>query len=462
MTPEQFTAKWRNVRLTERQTAQEHFLDLCRLLGEPTPVETDPTGESFCFEKGASKTGGGEGWADVWKRGHFGWEYKRRKASLDTALDQLKRYALALENPPLLIVSDTDQIRIHTNWTNAVSVTHTIDLDDLEDARYRERLKFAFSDPERLRPGQTRREVTEAVAGDFAELARELRAAGHEPQAVAHFLNRLVFCMFAENVGLLPGDMFKKMLKAADYRAPQFEGMARSLFGAMKDGGLVGFEQVAQFNGGLFDDDSALPLTREQIRKLRQIADRDWSEIDPSILGTLFERGLDPDKRSQLGAHYTDRDKIILIVDPVVARPWHAEWEAVRAEIGADLDKAASARSPAARKVNVAEAAAASERYLRLRDELWFRGRDWLADGTAVLPRDNALKAELVAVRYAIEPSGKVKVASKDQMRARGLRSPDLADAFLLTFAGGEHRQPPAPGASAYARRRLTGTWMSA
>ena len=59
----------------------------------------------------------------------------------------------------------------------------------------------------------------------------------------------------------------------------------------------------------------------------------DWSEIDPSILGTLFERGLDPDKRSQLGAHYTDRDKIMLIVEPVIIRPWLAEWETAKAEI---------------------------------------------------------------------------------------------------------------------------------
>jgi hypothetical protein len=115
-----------------------------------------------------------------------------------------------------------------------------------------------------------------------------------------------------------------------------------------------------------------------------------------------------------------------------------------------------------ARKINVAEAAAAGERYLRLRDELWFRGRDWLADGTAILPRDNALKAELVAVRYAVEPSGKVKVDSKEKMRQRGLRSPDLADAFLLTFAAGEHSRPRLPGAPAYRPQRPTGTWMSA
>ena len=75
----------------------------------------------------------------------------------------------------------------------------------------------------------------------------------------------------------------------------------------------------------------------------------DWSEVDPSILGTLFERGLDPGKRAQLGAHYTDRDKIMLLVEPVVIRPWLAEWKAEKAGIAAELERAKAAKSPAAR-----------------------------------------------------------------------------------------------------------------
>ena len=77
----------------------------------------------------------------------------------------------------------------------------------------------------------------------------------------------------------------------------------------------------------MFDDDRALPLDRAAIEATIRAARLDWSEIDPSIFGTLFERGLDPDKRSQLGAHYTDREKIMMIVEPVIIRPWLAEWE---------------------------------------------------------------------------------------------------------------------------------------
>lgn len=100
MTPAKFIEKWKSAEnLTEREAAQTHFRDLCVLLGVKVPYEDDPSSADYAFEKGASKVGGGKGWADVWKRDCFGWEYKRKGSNLDAALDQLKRYALALDNP---------------------------------------------------------------------------------------------------------------------------------------------------------------------------------------------------------------------------------------------------------------------------------------------------------------------------------------------------------------------------
>ena len=186
-------------RLKERSASQEHFIDLCRLLGEPTPADADPTGETYCFERGARRDAGGDGWADVWKRHHFAWEYKGRRANLDAAFNQLRQYALALENPPLLIVSDMVRFRIRTNWTNSVSRTHEFELDDLANAATRDRLKWAFSDPERLRPGETRQSLTERVAASFASVAQALRERGHDPQAVAHFVNRLA-CLVVRHI----------------------------------------------------------------------------------------------------------------------------------------------------------------------------------------------------------------------------------------------------------------------
>ena len=339
MTPGEFIAKWRVVELTERSASQSHFNDLCRLLGEPTPTDADPAGEWYCFERGARKDSGGDGWADVWKRGRFAWEYKGRRANLDAAFNQLRQYAFALENPPLLIVSDMARFRIRTAWTNSVSATHEFTLEDLADGAIRDKLKWAMSDPERLRPGETRQGVTERAAATFAELAQSLRDRGHDPQTVAHFVNRLVFCLFAEDVGLLPDNMFTRMLERTRRDPEKFGDYASRLFRAMASGGDVGFEPVAWFNGGLFDDDTALPLDRDGIETALRAAALDWSEIDPSIFGTLFERGLDPDKRSQLGAHYTDRDKIMAIVEPVIVRPLLAEWAAEKEKIAAALAK---------------------------------------------------------------------------------------------------------------------------
>ncbi|WP_300013574.1 DNA methyltransferase [uncultured Roseobacter sp.] len=340
MTPQEFIKKWRNMELKERTASQSHFNDLCKLLDIDDPTTADNKGDWFTFEKGASKTSGGEGWADVWRKDCFAWEYKGKRANLDKAFDQLLQYSIALENPPLLIVSDMDVIRVHTNWTNTVQNVHTIHLDDLTNAANRDLLRHAFLDPEKLKPTKTRQLVTEQAAQNFANMAQRLRERGHDPQEVAHFINRLVFCMFAEDVELLPNKMFERMIKTARPKPATFATHAKALFGAMKTGGLVGFETVEWFNGGLFDSDDVLPLEWEDLDDLIRAATLDWSDIDPSILGTLFERGLDPAKRSQLGAHYTDRDKIMQIVNPVIVEPLLAEWAEVKAQIEAQLDKA--------------------------------------------------------------------------------------------------------------------------
>ena len=139
------------------------------------------------------------------------------------------------------------------------------------------------------------------------------------------------------------------MLEQARRTPAHFADLADDLFRVMARGGRVGFETVDWFNGGLFDDATALPLERSDIDTVLAASRLDWSEIDPSILGTLFERGLDPGKRAQLGAHYTDRDKIMLLVEPVVIRPWLAEWATEKAEIAAELERAEATKSTAAR-----------------------------------------------------------------------------------------------------------------
>ena len=348
MTPHAFIQKWQIATLKERSAAQEHFLNLCALLEEPAPADADPTGTWYSFEKGAKKTGGGEGWADVWKRHCFAWEYKGKHHDLNAALRQLQQYALALENPPLLIVSDLDTIVIHTNFTNTVHQVHTLPLESLADPAQLRLLKWAFSEPERLRPDRTTAAVTAEAAEAFASLAQRLRERGHDPQRVAHFITKLLFCMFAEDIGILPRDLFQRLLTAGLRNPAQFEVMAQGLFAAMMRGGFFGVESIPWFNGGLFNDDEVLPLEAEDLKLAHQAAQLDWSAIEPAIFGTLFERGLDPDKRSQLGAHYTDKGSILRLINPVIRDPLLAEWEQVKQVIQQDLDKAGQAKSSAA------------------------------------------------------------------------------------------------------------------
>ncbi|MBI3271814.1 MAG: class I SAM-dependent DNA methyltransferase [Planctomycetes bacterium] len=346
MTPAEFAEKWAASDLRERQACQEHFLDLCRLVDHQTPVEADKTGESFCFDKGAAKHGGGDGWADVWKKGHFAWEYKGKRKDLDAAYDQLLMYPEALDNPPLLVVSDMDRIRVHTNFVNTPACVHEVRLDNLDSPRALEILRAVFDAPEKLRPGTTSQTITAEAAERIAQIALSLRARGTDPFVAARFLDRLIFCMFAEDVGLLPEQVFTRVVEKSKGRPEVFRKAVGLLFGAMAHGGLFGADELRNFDGHLFTDEEVVPLTEPELGSIRQAALLDWSAVDPSILGTLFERGLDPDKRSQLGAHYTSREDIERLVAPVVLQPLEREWAEVRAETEAVLRKRAELDGP--------------------------------------------------------------------------------------------------------------------
>jgi len=339
MTPHDFIAKWRKGG-DERRDAQPFFEDLCRLIGHPTPREADPEHTWFTYEYGATKTSGGEGWADVWKKGFFGWEAKGTDRSLAKAYEQLKMYADALQNPPLLVVSDLQTIVVHTNFTNTVKREYKFTIEQLADYETRQILEAVFKHPETLRPGVTRTGLTQDAAQKFTTLANALRDRGHDPHPVAHFLNRLLFCMFAEDIGLLPPRLFTELVENAQHDPALFEQWSADLFRAMKSGGTVAFKRIEWFNGGLFEDDATLRLEVGDLKTLRAACQLDWSEIEPSIFGTLFERGLDPSKRSQLGAHYTDPETILKIVRPVIIEPWLQDWEAEKATIAPLLVKA--------------------------------------------------------------------------------------------------------------------------
>jgi len=353
-TPAEFVKKWAGNTRTERAASQEHFIDLCRILGVQTPNEADSTGDEYAFEKGAEKSAGGDGFADVWKRGHFAWEYKGKHKDLKAAYQQLLQYREALENPPLLVVCDLNRFEIHTNFTNTPTNVHSFDLERLlaEPAEPLRLLRAVMQHPEELKPGKTRDELTAKAASEFASLAERLRARGHDSLDVAHFLDKLLFCMFAEDAGLLPGDLLKRLATAGKDDPNVFTGGLRELFTKMADGGgLFGVERIEWFNGGLFDSAAVLPLTDDEIALVNRVSRLDWSQVEPAIFGTLFERGLDPSKRQQLGAHYTDRAAIMRLIDPVLLMPLRRDFEDTCAKVESMLaeGRVVTAKTPAAK-----------------------------------------------------------------------------------------------------------------
>ena len=177
------------------------------------------------------------------------------------------------------------------------------------------------------------------AAAEFATLADSLRARGVDPQRAAHFLMRMLFCLFAEDIGLLPPKLFSKLLENMRRRPADFKAQLAELFATMAIGGAFGTEVIAHFNGDLFTDAEVFELSAEDIETLLRVSKLDWSAIEPAIFGTLFERSLDPDKRSQLGAHYTSRDDILLIVEPVLMAPLRRRWAEVKAKAEELLEK---------------------------------------------------------------------------------------------------------------------------
>ena len=353
ITPQDFVDKWRSATLKERSAYQEHFIDLCRLIGHPTPAEVDPTGENFAFEYGAAKTTGGQGFADVFKRRCFALEYKGKHADLDKAYQQLLNYREALQNPPLLVVCDIDRLIIHTNFTNTRKRTRTLLLDDLLTQAGRQALKAMFEHPAFFEQIELPAQVTQQAADRFAMLAAHLRTTlpDTSPQTIAHFLIRCLFCLFAEDVDLLHNNVFTKLVEQGRLKSDRFTVQLRQLFAAMATGGYFGVEDIRHFNGGLFNDDAAaaatLPIDRQAIEILAGVVQLDWSNIEPSIFGELFVRGLDPGQRAKLGAQYTDRADIELIVEAVLMAPLRRRWAEVERQardLAAQRDEAKGAR----------------------------------------------------------------------------------------------------------------------
>lgn len=349
---EAFIAKWQGVAASELSTSQSFLLDLCRLLGvdapHPTPEQDYMFERPITFLHGDGSSSAGR--IDLYRRGAFVLESKKLKAAAHTrgfdeallrARSQAEQYARALPaeegRPPFLVVVDVgNRIELYAEFSRSGGTytpfpdprSHRIALTDLRDDALRQRLRLVWTDPLALDPSRESARVTREIAGQLAELAKSLEAAGRDAQAVAQFLMRCLFTMFAEDVRLLPKDSFRELLQKF---AEQPEIAMRMLGELWRDMDRGGFSaaiagDVLQFNGKLFKQPDTLPLDRDQLALLLRAAKADWKHVEPAIFGTLLERALSAKDRHKLGAHYTPRAYVERLVLPTVIEPLRAEW----------------------------------------------------------------------------------------------------------------------------------------
>jgi len=355
-----FIAKWQGKDGSERANYQLFITELCEVLGvpKPDPAHKDSAENAYTFERHVKMSQGdgseADRYLDCYRRSAFVLEAKKVRAGAHTkgfgeallrARTQAEAYARALPategRPPFLIVVDVGHvIELYSEFTRSGATytpfpdsrNHRIKLGDLQDAKVRERLRQVWLDPLALDPSRISAEVTRDVAAHLADLARSLEASGHRSEHVAAFLTRALFCMFAEDVELLPKDSFRGLLERHLDDPSTLVQMLHVLWKDMDGGGFSAAltRQVLRFNGKIFKGHGhagyVLPLNKAQIKTLLQAAKADWKSVEPAIFGTLLERALNPDERHALGAHYTPRAYVERLVLPTVMEPLRAQW----------------------------------------------------------------------------------------------------------------------------------------
>jgi hypothetical protein len=356
ITAQAFIQKWQGVTASELSTSQTFLLELCQLLGVQRPFPTPE--QDYMFERpltffhgdGSSSAGR----VDLYRRGHFVLESKKQNIATQTkrfddgllrARSQAEGYARALPategRPPFLLVVDVGTvIEVYAEFSRSGGTytpfpdprSHRITLADLEKPELLQRLQRIWTDPESLNPARISAEVTREVSLHLAALARSLEQSGYSAHHVAAYLTRCLFCMFAEDVALLPEGAFLGLLQQHRREGATLQHLLRILWGDMDKGGFTAalLKDVLKFNGKLFKgsatEDYSLLLTTAQIDLLILAAQANWREVEPAIFGTLLERALDPAERHALGAHYTPRAYVERLVLPTVIEPLRAEW----------------------------------------------------------------------------------------------------------------------------------------
>ena len=375
-----FITRWENSGAAERANYQMFLAELCAIIGVPRPDPTspDPAKNLYVFDRAITRINPdgttATNYIDLCKARHFVCETKQGTSAdaapdepakpaatktghgkrgtlafdkaLERAFHQGRGYITALPadegRPPFLLVCDVGHsIDLYAEFTCTGGqyerfpdpVAYRITLPDLHRPEIRERLRKVWLDPHALDPSKVAAAVTRDIAGRLAVLAKSLEADGHDPQVIAGFLQRCLFTMFAEDVGLLPEHGFQSLIDRVKADPRGFPVLISALWKEMAAGthySALLFKEIACFNGGLFETTTALPLSAAQVAMLADAAATDWSGVEPSIFGSLLVRALDPRERHKLGAEFTPRSYVERLIRPTIIEPLREEWDAVR------------------------------------------------------------------------------------------------------------------------------------
>ena len=278
-----------------------------RTAGPSTPAAADPDGTHYTFERGVTKSSGGNGWADVWMRDHFGWEYKGKHRDLREAYQQLLLYREALENPPLLVVCDLDRVEIHTNFTDTIKKLYAFDLAGVADPQNLDILRQVFY-RSRIAPPRRHDRVGHGASGGKIRVVRRRNAGSRRRGPCGYpFSDEADVLHVRRGCRAFAGKGVRQAAQGARGDPKRLSSRVKASFRG--DGVWRRFRgrRIPWFNGGLFADDEVVELQWKEIETLIDGQRSGLVHVEPSIFGTLFERTLDPAKRSQIGAHFTSR-----------------------------------------------------------------------------------------------------------------------------------------------------------
>lgn len=341
-------ARWADAQPRERANYAMYLVELCTALGVEPPR---PAGSGYEFEfsvKVVNRDGSeSTNFVDLFKRDHFVLEAKDAAAGrsndvlLRKAYGQARSYITHLPGdiPPYILVLDVGRTMIvWDRWQGGFGgfgAGRRIDLPSLherpEDIAL---LRDIWQFPKVRDPRERAQRVTKAIAEKLARLAASLEARGFGQERVSRFLMRCVFTMFAEDVRLLQDEPFRRLIDEVALKNPkEFPPGVEDLWRAMNEGKRFGFRKVLRFNGHFFAEAEGLPLTRDDLTVLLEAAEKDWSDVEPAIFGTLLTRALDEKERHRLGAEYTPPEFIARVIRPAVEEPIRERWTAVQAEV---------------------------------------------------------------------------------------------------------------------------------